>query len=406
MRLLDNAVRKGLILGLTVTLAACGRGGDEPRALASLSDTAPQSETFGPGADYPQVLGDPYTVGGQVYTPADVLSYDTVGYASLDAGAGPGIVVAHKTLPMPSYVEITSLESGTTILARVTTRGPMDSSHLVGLSPDAAAQIGAREGEAVRVRRVNPLEQERAELRAGKSVATRLEVPKSLLAVLRQKLPSTGSASLRSPAAEAAKTAMARAQLPPAEPVGAVETFAVAASAPATPAADAPKNSGDLAKNFDRAFSSGQPEVNRSYPLPPLTGVSAAAPAPVRQPVAAAPRPVVVASRNAEAARFTLTGETTRAATPEPAVVREARAQPRSTANIVADTTGFVIQAAAFADRNNAERAASSLDGFVRKAGRFYRVRTGPYATRGQAEAALAKVRAAGYSDARVFTAG
>ena len=42
----------------------------------------------------------------------------------------------------------------------------------------------------------------------------------------------------------------------------------------------------------------------------------------------------------------------------------------------------------------------------MRKTGRFYRVRTGPYATRGQAEAALAKVRAAGYSDARVFTAG
>nr|WP_251567318.1 SPOR domain-containing protein [Erythrobacter sp. 3-20A1M] len=36
----------------------------------------------------------------------------------------------------------------------------------------------------------------------------------------------------------------------------------------------------------------------------------------------------------------------------------------------------------------------------------IHRVRTGPYATRGKAEAALAKVRAAGYSDARVFTAG
>ena len=64
----------------------------------------------------------------------------------------------------------------------------------------------------------------------------------------------------------------------------------------------------------------------------------------------------------------------------------------------------FVVQAATFASEANAERAAESLGGFIDPVGRFYRVRTGPYATRGQAEAALAKVRAAGYSDAKVST--
>ena len=66
----------------------------------------------------------------------------------------------------------------------------------------------------------------------------------------------------------------------------------------------------------------------------------------------------------------------------------------------------FVVQAAAFANKANADRLADKLDGFVMPAGRYYRVRTGPYATRGQAEAALAKVRAAGYSDAKVYSAG
>jgi rare lipoprotein A len=33
-------------------------------------------------------------------------------------------------------------------------------------------------------------------------------------------------------------------------------------------------------------------------------------------------------------------------------------------------------------------------------------VRTGPFATRGEAEASLAKVRAAGYRDARIYTSG
>ena len=36
----------------------------------------------------------------------------------------------------------------------------------------------------------------------------------------------------------------------------------------------------------------------------------------------------------------------------------------------------------------------------------IYRIRTGPFATRSQAEASLAKVRAAGYSEARIFTNG
>jgi rare lipoprotein A len=67
---------------------------------------------------------------------------------------------------------------------------------------------------------------------------------------------------------------------------------------------------------------------------------------------------------------------------------------------------GLVVQAAAFANRANADRAARALGGFVSRAGRFYRVRTGPFATRAQAEAALAKVRAAGYSDAKIFSAG
>ena len=40
--------------------------------------------------------------------------------------------------------------------------------------------------------------------------------------------------------------------------------------------------------------------------------------------------------------------------------------------------------------------------GSVSPSGRFFRVRMGPFATRGQAEAALAKAKAAGYSDARI----
>ena len=61
---------------------------------------------------------------------------------------------------------------------------------------------------------------------------------------------------------------------------------------------------------------------------------------------------------------------------------------------------------AEFANRANAQALAKKLGGHVSPVGAMFRVRTGPFATRGQAEAALAKVRAAGYSDARVYTAG
>src|SRR3546814_5701897 len=71
-----------------------------------------------------------------------------------------GISAAHKTLPLPSYVEVTSLETGRTILVRINDRGPFVSGRVIDLSSAAAEQLGMkRKGvAAVRVRRVNPPE--------------------------------------------------------------------------------------------------------------------------------------------------------------------------------------------------------------------------------------------------------
>jgi rare lipoprotein A len=141
--------------------------------------------TTGPAADYPVVLGEPYKVGDTVFSPANAMNYDAVGYASV-GGPTVGVSAAHHTLPMPSYVEVTSLTSGRTILVRVERRGPMDSTHAIELSPAAIAQLGlSSDGRApVRVRRVNPLETERALLRSGMNAPERMVTPKPLLAVL------------------------------------------------------------------------------------------------------------------------------------------------------------------------------------------------------------------------------
>lgn len=349
MRLLADAARAVLALGLTAALAGCGlAGGERPENLA----IAPVTAT-GPAADYPMVLGEPFTVDGELYTPSDALNYDVVGYAALEPQAA-GVTVAHKTLPLPSYVEITALDSGRTILARVERRGPMTGARLIALSRGAQAQLGVADGAPLRVRRVNPPESERAELRAGRPAPERMETPKSLVEVLRRKLPATGAANLRS-AVAAVQSQAAPASSP--RPIRAAERIAAGSAAAAVPAPAA------SAAGAGQALPAERRAVT-AYPLAPLA--------------------------QAGSAQMARSGPANALHRPQP----------------LAPGAGFVVQAAAFASKANAEAAAGRLGGFVAPSGRFYRVRTGPYATRGQAEAALAKVRAAGYSDARVVTAG
>ena len=158
--------------------------------------TAPVASRSGPAGDYPMVLGDPFTIDGITYTPSDRLNYDEVGYATLLATPAAGIIASHKTLPLPSYVEVTSLESGRTVLVRVEQRGPMTNARLLGLSNGALAQLGILEGSAIRVRRVNPPEAERSLLRQAAAAPLRLETPAGLLEVLKRNLPAADSASL------------------------------------------------------------------------------------------------------------------------------------------------------------------------------------------------------------------
>ena len=68
--------------------------------------------------------------------------------------------------------------------------GRFANDRLIDLSEGAARQLGiAAQGVAgVRVRRVNPPEQEKSVLRQGMTAAERIETPEPLLKVLRDKL--------------------------------------------------------------------------------------------------------------------------------------------------------------------------------------------------------------------------
>jgi rare lipoprotein A len=163
------------------------------------------STHFRPVSDVPVRIGPPYAVRGVTYVPADDPTYDRIGYASWyghESGSMTangeryrvdGVSAAHTTLPLPSYVEVTSLASGRTILVRVNDRGPFAAGRIIDLSHGAAALLGIeRSGVApVRVRRVSPGEADRARLRAGRPALNRPTVPEATLAVWRTRLGRT-----------------------------------------------------------------------------------------------------------------------------------------------------------------------------------------------------------------------
>ena len=138
-----SPIRACFSLGTAATALALG-------ACTGIAQAAPEpasrSIANDPSADYPVVIGEPFTIDGVTYTPEDTLNYDRVGYATIDENAGEGVTGAHRTLPLPSYVEVTSLDSGRTILVRIENRGPMSNDRLLALSPTALSQLGVEEG--------------------------------------------------------------------------------------------------------------------------------------------------------------------------------------------------------------------------------------------------------------------
>lgn len=280
-------VRPAAAVAGLLFLTACGRHvgtvAELPVAVA------------GAAADTPQLLGAPFTIDGVSYSPADTLNYDALGYASLGAEGGEGVSAAHKTLPLPSYAEVTVLDSGKTVLVRLERRGPMDNDRLIELSPGAARQLGLanREMAPVRVRRVSPSETERVLLRNGGEAAERMNTPAPLLVALMRKLDEQTLAATAAP---------------------------TPAPTPTADATDAPQ----------------------------------------------APTPQAEAAQRGPS---------------------------------------FVVQAGAFSTRERAQAVAIRLGAALAWNGRFFRVRNGPFVNRADAEAALAKVRAAGYSGARILRA-
>ncbi len=200
---------------MAFALAGCA-GAAGPRGAAPdvpLQRTPVSNETTKVGATY--------TAGGRRYTPRDERDYEETGIASWygeelrgsRTASGElydpnGYSGAHRTLPLPSYVEVTSFETGRTILVRINDRGPFHSSRIVDLSLGAARQLGitGRGAHQVRLRRVEPSEKEKLALRRGEPVALRRAADADELARMRARVdwqaPPGTSVAVRPPSGE------------------------------------------------------------------------------------------------------------------------------------------------------------------------------------------------------------
>jgi rare lipoprotein A len=163
----QNAIRLVVLAAFVAPmLAACGSGGN---LGAKVKRSAFTSKEYGvavsprvtrnpnpPKGGGRYLVGKPYTVRGQVYTPQEnPQGYADVGQASWygsdfhgrrtangEIFSANAITGAHPTLPLPSYVRVTNTDNGRSVVVRVNDRGPYIHGRIMDLSYKAAEILG------------------------------------------------------------------------------------------------------------------------------------------------------------------------------------------------------------------------------------------------------------------------
>ena len=341
------------LLGAAIVfgLSGCGSGRD-----TTLSERViPLGQPVPKGGGVYQI-GKPYQVAGIWYTPREEPGYDRVGSASWYGELFHGrrtangeiydmdrLSAAHPTLPLPVYARVTNLNNGRTIVVRINDRGPYANDRIIDLSRRSAELLGFRNyGTAtVRVKYLG-----RAPLSGDDSYERKYLASQSWVQF---------AAKGKSPEL-------------------AVSSIAEQGSLPA-------ENPENLALPWRAAASSGA-----AVPSDPAPADGWRTTTPTAEP--AAP-------------------QTTGSIPPQ------ITGSIRPSAKIAAPADGILIQAGSFKSKDNADRARTVLSAIAPVdvaqltigGNVYFCVRVGPFAARLEAEAALAKVAAAGYRGAKVLRA-
>jgi rare lipoprotein A len=163
-------------------------------------------------------IGKPYQIGGVWYYPAEDYSYAETGIASWYGPDFHGkytangevfdqneVTAAHRTLPMPSFVRVTNLENGRSLVIRVNDRGPFAHSRIIDLSRRAAQLLGIENQGTAKVRVEIMADESRAlalRLKAKGEDTQVAAAPRE--AVQAETLPPPGSKEAPQPIAKAA----------------------------------------------------------------------------------------------------------------------------------------------------------------------------------------------------------
>lgn len=162
------------IVSVLLLLVACGgvteRQDSAPSKkpdVASIPDAVPRDEPrskYGNPAHY-EVFGKRYYTlsSSRGYREKGISSwYGTKFHGKRTSSGEPydmyAMTAAHKTLPLPTYVEVTNLNNGRKVIVKVNDRGPFHDNRLIDLSYTAATKLGivAKGTGLVEVRAITP----------------------------------------------------------------------------------------------------------------------------------------------------------------------------------------------------------------------------------------------------------
>jgi rare lipoprotein A len=324
-------------------------------------------------------VGAAYQINGVWYYPKVDYNYDETGTASWYGEAfdqqptANGEIfdlnqptAAHKTLPLPSIVEVTNLQNGRAMRLRVNDRGPFVSDRVIDLSRRAAQLLGFERAGTANVR-------------------VRILKEESVQVAEAAKRGSTGAvavASASAPVAVASVAPMPRSlpRAPEASPPPVIErNIATTPLPPVQPAS---------------------PPVVPPPAAPPPVAVATTAPPPANPAPPTRQWPSLIASAHAESYN------------PSPAPVTNALRPEPERAVPMASSGRIFVQAGAFSVPENAQRVRSRLASLGNaqvmsttvKGAPLYRVRVGPVSTVEEADRLAARIVGTGLPDARVVT--
>ena len=152
-------IQLGLAALVALALAGCSQapGKKSKEYFPSSVYGAASPKVVGDGEAVPKgggryLVGKPYTIAGRTYTPKEVSANTTqTGKASWYGSAFHGrrtsngevydmrsVTAAHPTWPLPSYVRVTNVSNGRSMIVRVNDRGPFHSDRIMDVSSRVA----------------------------------------------------------------------------------------------------------------------------------------------------------------------------------------------------------------------------------------------------------------------------